>query len=69
LLQQQLKILGDRAVAYLNVDIAVEGMQALGASGVPLLYDMLYNATKKVSIYSCMISLNRKMSCHLSMSK
>lgn len=48
--QQQLKNLGDRAVAYLNVDIAVEGMQALSAAGVPLLYDIVYDAAKKVSM-------------------
>lgn len=47
--EQQLKILGDRAIAYLNVDIAVEGMQSLRAAGVPLLYDILYDASKKIN--------------------
>lgn len=46
--EQQLKILGDRAVAYLNVDLSVEGLQSLRAAGVPLLYDVVYNASKKV---------------------
>ncbi|XP_052768673.1 N-acetylated-alpha-linked acidic dipeptidase 2-like [Mya arenaria] len=42
------KILQARAVAYLNVDIAVEGNSTLRALGTPLLYRSLYSATKKV---------------------
>ncbi|KAH3845996.1 hypothetical protein DPMN_088291, partial [Dreissena polymorpha] len=43
------KVLGARAVAYLNVDIAVEGNFSLRALGTPLLYQSVYSAARKVS--------------------
>ncbi|KAL4238036.1 hypothetical protein ACF0H5_002747 [Mactra antiquata] len=42
------KALAARAVAYLNVDIAVQGNSSLRALGTPLIYRSLYEATKKV---------------------
>ncbi|XP_060559269.1 N-acetylated-alpha-linked acidic dipeptidase 2-like [Ruditapes philippinarum] len=42
------KTLGARAIAYLNVDIAVEGNFSLRALGTPLIFKSLYEATKKV---------------------
>ncbi len=44
-----MKNLADRAVVYLNVDIAVEGQESMRAKGVPLLYSILYDVAKRVS--------------------
>lgn len=46
--EELVKILGTRAVAYLNVDIAVEGNTTLMASGTPNLYKLLHESAKKV---------------------
>jgi len=43
------KNLADRAVVYLNVDLAVEGQESMRAEGVPLLYSILYDVAKRVS--------------------
>ena len=43
------KIFGNRAVAYLNVDIPVEGSHRLYLTSSPLLNTVLVNATKRVS--------------------
>ncbi|KAL4238330.1 hypothetical protein ACF0H5_003040 [Mactra antiquata] len=43
------KSLGPRAVAYLNVDIAVEGNFSLEAEGTPMVYTSLVQASKKVA--------------------
>ncbi|XP_069805762.1 N-acetylated-alpha-linked acidic dipeptidase 2-like [Dendropsophus ebraccatus] len=42
------KVLGARAVAYLNVDIAVSGNSTLQALATPILHKLLYAAAKKV---------------------
>ncbi|ROT78135.1 hypothetical protein C7M84_003149 [Penaeus vannamei] len=42
------KQLADRAVAYLNVDMAIEGNYTLRTKGVPLLYDSVFEAAAKV---------------------
>ncbi|XP_053398009.1 N-acetylated-alpha-linked acidic dipeptidase 2-like [Mercenaria mercenaria] len=42
------KSLGARAIAYLNVDIAVQGNFTFRALGTPLIFKSLYEATKKV---------------------
>lgn len=42
------KSLGARTVAYLNVDIAVQGNYSLRALGTPLLFRSLYEATQRV---------------------
>lgn len=44
----QVKNLADRAVVYLNVDIAVEGQESMRAKGVPLLYSILYDVAKRI---------------------
>ncbi|KAF2349679.1 Transferrin receptor-like dimerization domain [Trinorchestia longiramus] len=46
--EQFSKQLQDRAVAYLNVDMAIEGNFTLRTKSAPLLYDVIYNATKQV---------------------
>ncbi|XP_025105253.1 putative N-acetylated-alpha-linked acidic dipeptidase [Pomacea canaliculata] len=46
--EQYVKSLGARAVAYVNIDIAVEGNNSLRAAGTPLMYRALYEAAKKV---------------------
>lgn len=42
------KVLGARAIAYLNVDIAVEGNFSLRALGTPMIYKSLFAAAQKV---------------------
>ena len=49
--QEQVKILSDRAVAYLNVDLAIEGNASMRAKGTPLLYNILYKVAKDVRIW------------------
>lgn len=41
-------ILGHRAVAYLNVDLAIAGNYSLRGRSLPLLKDLLYEVTKSV---------------------
>ena len=45
-----MKTLGERAVAYLNVDMTFEGNHTMRARGVPILYDLLYDVAKGVSV-------------------
>ncbi|XP_025104546.1 glutamate carboxypeptidase 2-like [Pomacea canaliculata] len=45
--EQYVKSLGARAVAYLNIDVAVGGNFSLYALGTPLMYRAVYEATKK----------------------
>lgn len=47
--QEKLKILESRAVAVINVDVAVGGNQTLSVDSSPLLYRAMVNATKLVS--------------------
>ncbi|XP_071506212.1 N-acetylated-alpha-linked acidic dipeptidase 2-like [Diadema antillarum] len=42
------KVLGERAVAYINTDIAVNGNNTFRAKTTPLLQQALFEATKKV---------------------
>lgn len=44
------KLLSDRVVAYLNLDVAVQGNQTLYAFGVPVLHQLLYDVTKSVTV-------------------
>ncbi|KAA0186039.1 hypothetical protein HAZT_HAZT010103 [Hyalella azteca] len=48
--QQFSKQLSDRAVAYLNIDQAFNGNYTFRAQASPLLRDIIYNATKEVSL-------------------
>ncbi|XP_056023072.1 N-acetylated-alpha-linked acidic dipeptidase 2-like [Ostrea edulis] len=47
-IEQYVKNLASRAVAYLNVDIAVEGNYSIRSLGTPLLNAAVYDATKKI---------------------
>lgn len=42
------KQLQDRAVAYLNVDMSIEGNYTLRTKSAPLLYDVIFEATKLI---------------------
>ncbi|KAM9294419.1 putative N-acetylated-alpha-linked acidic dipeptidase [Gastrophryne carolinensis] len=42
------KVLGSRTVAYLNVDLAVEGNSTLRALATPILNQLLFDAARKV---------------------
>ena len=53
MLQHYWKNLGDRAVAYLNVDLSLEGNAALRARALPILYDFVYDVAKRVINPSC----------------
>ncbi|XP_070181932.1 putative N-acetylated-alpha-linked acidic dipeptidase [Littorina saxatilis] len=46
--EQYVKTLGARAVAYVNIDIAVQGNYSLQASATPLMYRTIFEASKKV---------------------
>lgn len=47
-IEQYVKNLASRAVAYLNVDIAVQGNYSLRSLGTPLLNSVIYDSTKKI---------------------
>ena len=42
------KLLGANTVAYLNVDVGVQGNRTFAAAATPLLYNPLFEATKMV---------------------
>ncbi|CAL1543996.1 unnamed protein product [Lymnaea stagnalis] len=46
--EQYVALLRERAVAYINVDIAVQGNNTLRVSSTPLMYNIVYEASKKV---------------------
>ncbi|XP_071164480.1 N-acetylated-alpha-linked acidic dipeptidase 2-like [Mytilus edulis] len=46
--EQYIKNLAERSLAYLNVDLALQGNFSLRALATPLLYDVVFSATKKV---------------------
>ncbi|XP_029454760.1 putative N-acetylated-alpha-linked acidic dipeptidase [Rhinatrema bivittatum] len=46
--EEMSKILGSRTIAYLNVDVAVEGNTSLLARATPILHNLLHEASKKV---------------------
>ena len=48
--QEHVKILSERAVAYLNIDIAIQGNFTVRGGGVPLLEEAIYTVAKKVRI-------------------
>ncbi|XP_069193533.1 N-acetylated-alpha-linked acidic dipeptidase 2-like [Procambarus clarkii] len=50
--QQFAKQLSDRAVAYLNVDMALEGNYTLRTMSSPLLTDAVFESAKKVNVYA-----------------
>ena len=47
--EQYVTTLRQRAVAYVNVDIAVMGNDTLEASATPLMHDLIYDAAQKVA--------------------
>ncbi|XP_064600918.1 LOW QUALITY PROTEIN: putative N-acetylated-alpha-linked acidic dipeptidase [Liolophura sinensis] len=47
--EEHLRILDKRAVAYLNVDIAVQGNTSFSGKAVPLLRSLMLEATKQVT--------------------
>lgn len=47
--EQHAKVLSQRAVAYLNVDIAVEGNYSLWGSGAPLMNKVYLESSKKIA--------------------
>jgi len=46
------KNLGDRAVSYLNVDLAFEGNVALRARALPIMRDFIYDVAQRVLLPS-----------------
>ena len=57
--QDMSKLLYDRALSYLNIDIAVYGHDHVRILATPLLYNAIYTATKMVSVKnSCVMSLS-----------
>ena len=46
-----MKILSERAVAYLNIDIAIQGNFSVRGLGVPILKEAIYAVAKKVGTY------------------
>ena len=50
MLQHYAKNLGDRAVAYFNVDLAIEGNVSMRAKALPIMYDFVYDVAKRVTI-------------------
>ncbi|XP_054716263.1 putative N-acetylated-alpha-linked acidic dipeptidase [Uloborus diversus] len=48
-IEENLKLLHGRAVAYINADILVAGNASIRAVASPLLYNAIFNATKEVS--------------------
>ncbi|XP_065943873.1 N-acetylated-alpha-linked acidic dipeptidase 2 [Magallana gigas] len=46
--EQYVKNLGNRAVAYLNMDMAIEGNYTLRIRATPMMQSVVYDATKKV---------------------
>ncbi|KAJ1102638.1 hypothetical protein NDU88_000087 [Pleurodeles waltl] len=46
--EEMSKVLGSRAVAYLNVDLALQGNATFAAHATPALNSLLYEAAKKV---------------------
>ena len=49
-MQDLSKTLYDRALAYLNVDWSVTGHDRVNIGASPLLYNVIYTATKTVSV-------------------
>ena len=47
--EENAKVLSQRAVAYLNMDVAVGGNWSFNVDGSPLMHDLLISATKQVS--------------------
>lgn len=47
-LQHFPKVLSQRAVSYLNIDLLMEGMDTLRFKSTPMLYDIAYKAARKV---------------------
>ncbi|KAK7492612.1 hypothetical protein BaRGS_00016091, partial [Batillaria attramentaria] len=56
--EDNLKLLQQRGVAYLNVDYAVDGHYSIAVGSSPLLQDVLYAVAKKVSVIGCCPSPN-----------
>lgn len=54
-LQEFTKNLGSRTVAYLNVDISVEGNYTFRLKSTPTLYESVFSATKRVSMDSVIL--------------
>ena len=48
--QDHIKILEDRAVVYVNLDIAIDGNFSMSGGGVPLVYEAMYDVAKRVRV-------------------
>ena len=48
-MQDLSKVLYDRALSYLNIDISVAGHDHIRMQSTPLLYNAIYRATKMVN--------------------
>uniref|UniRef100_A0A0B7AYA9 Peptidase M28 domain-containing protein n=1 Tax=Arion vulgaris TaxID=1028688 RepID=A0A0B7AYA9_9EUPU len=46
--EQYVTMLRERAVAYINIDIAVQGNDTFSAHATPLMYNIIHEATQKV---------------------
>ena len=60
--QHYSKILGARAVAYLNIDIAVQGMKLLGQL-MYLLDNLCLSCQEAVSLVGSVLYSEERMSC------
>ena len=47
--QEKLRLLRNKAVAYLNLDIIVTGHNVLNVAANPVLHDLIYESAKEVS--------------------
>ncbi|CAN7941965.1 unnamed protein product, partial [Ixodes pacificus] len=54
-LEEHMKLLHGRAVAYVDLETPVMGASALSVSASPLLYHAVFNATKQVSSRNCRV--------------
>ena len=62
-IQELSKTLYDRALVYLNIDIAVAGHDHIRVAATPLLYNALYTATKMVYICIVCYTVMYEISC------
>ena len=63
--QEHVKILHERAVAYLNVDVAVQRNFTLRGEGSPLLQEAIFNVARKVS--SLVVNATKRYDGHLTL--
>lgn len=51
-IQQYIKPLMQKAVVYVNVDWSTQGNYSMIGGGLPIVYDAIYDASKKVCLNS-----------------